>query len=148
LAELKIPLKGNTVDNEDNQFEEYPGKYKMFIHPGDEPESVELETTTPLIEGLPDIKENNSKRNSFQNIQRKFLPKLSEASGDETADDNPLFSNMNKTETHPVFGLEREETSFDILATLPKKKMPESKCKKSLILRGKKKILIYLSTYE
>ncbi|XP_062610411.1 uncharacterized protein LOC134272175 isoform X1 [Saccostrea cucullata] len=122
LSELKIPLKGNTVDDEDNQFEEYPGKYKIFIHPGEDPKLEESEATTPLIDGLPEIKENNSKKTSFQNIQRRLLPKLSEASGEENEEDNPLFSNMNKSERHPGFGLQREETSFDILAPVPSKK--------------------------
>lgn len=126
LSELKIPLKGNTVDDEDNQFEDYPGKYKIFIHPGEEPETVTSETVTPLADRLPDIKENNAKSNAFQNIQKRLLPRLSEdASGEDEAGDNPLFSNLDSTEKHPVFSLEREETSFDILAPLPKKKAQE-----------------------
>lgn len=122
LSELKIPLKGNTVDDEDNQFEDYPGKYRIFIHPGEEPETVTSETVTPLADRLPDIKENNAKTNSFQNIQKKLLPRLSEDTEGEDTGDNPLFSNLDSTETHPVFSLEREETSFDILAPLSKKK--------------------------
>ncbi|XP_061175978.1 uncharacterized protein LOC133184925 [Saccostrea echinata] len=122
LSELKIPLKGNSVDDEDNQFEDFPGKYKIFIHPGEGPNVESSETTTPLVDGLPDIKENNSKKSSFQNIQRRLLPKLSETSREENEEDNPLFSNMNKSERHPVFGIQREETSFDILAPLPSKK--------------------------
>lgn len=126
LTELKIPLKGNTVDDEDNQFEDYPGKYRIFIHPGEEPETVTSETVTPLAERLPDIKENNAKTNSFQNIQKKLLPRLSEdTEGEVDTGDNPLFSNLDSTESHPVFPLEREETSFDILAPLPKKKAHE-----------------------
>ena len=122
LSELKIPLKGNNVDEEDNGFEEYPGKYKIFIHPGEEPQVVTSETVTPLIDDLPNIKENISKKNSFQNIQKRLLPQLSESPGEENSDDNPLFSNMDNAEKHPVFSLDREETSFDILAPLPKKK--------------------------
>lgn len=126
LTELKIPLKGNTVDDEDNQFEDYPGKYRIFIHPGEEPETVTSETITPLADRLPDIKENNAKTNSFQNIQKKLLPRLSEdTEGEVDTGDNPLFSNLDSEEKHPVFPLEREETSFDILAPLPKKKAHE-----------------------
>ncbi|XP_052678101.1 uncharacterized protein LOC128159091 isoform X1 [Crassostrea angulata] len=126
LTELKIPLKGNTVDDEDNQFEDYPGKYRIFIHPGEEPETVTSETITPLADRLPDIKENNAKTNSFQNIQKKLLPRLSEdTEGEVDTGDNPLFSNLDSEEKHPVFSLEREETSFDILAPLPKKKAHE-----------------------
>lgn len=126
LSELKIPLKGNTVDDEDNQFEDYPGKYRIFIHPGEEPDTMTSETVTPLADRLPDIKENNAKTNSFQNIQKKLLPRLSEDTEvEEDTGDNPLFSNLNSTEKHPVFSLEREETSFDILAPLPKKKAHE-----------------------
>ena len=129
LSELKIPLKGNTMDEEDNGFEDYPGKYKIFIHPGEEPQVVTSETVTPLIDDLPDIKENISKRNSFQNIQKRLLPKLSESPGEDNSDDNPLFSNMDDPEKHPVFSLEREETSFDILAPLPKKKTQDKQSK-------------------
>lgn len=133
LSELKIPLKGNTVDDEDNQFEDYPGKYRIFIHPGEEPETVTSETVTPLADRLPDIKENNAKTNSFQNIQKKLLPRLSEDTEGEDTGDNPLFSNLDSTETHPVFSLEREETSFDILAPLSKKKAHDKKGKCPII---------------
>lgn len=84
------------------------------------------ETITPLADRLPDIKENNAKTNSFQNIQKKLLPRLSEdTEGEVDTGDNPLFSNLDSEEKHPVFSLEREETSFDILAPLPKKKAHE-----------------------
>lgn len=63
--EFKIFFKGNMVDDEDNQFEDYFGKYRIFIYLGEELEIVMLEMIMFLVDRLLDIKENNVKINLF-----------------------------------------------------------------------------------
>lgn len=91
LTELNIPTRNAQTDDE--YLEEFPGKYKIFKHPINAIEYIDM-TNGKYMESVPEVPSNRSSfslpdiasenkgtkhsRSSFQNIQTLYLPTLSE----------------------------------------------------------------------
>ncbi|KAK3101166.1 hypothetical protein FSP39_001449 [Pinctada imbricata] len=141
LAELKIPLR--EVDSDDIQHEEYPGKPKVFTHPGertktdiadDSFDSEEFQLNGSITFSGDSVQNDigMNRKESFQSIQNKFLPKL--AGARLLSDGQNIESNVSSLES-------RDE--MPELVTLPSKRTSKTKTgnrRESLIEREKELI--------
>ncbi|CAC5410324.1 unnamed protein product [Mytilus coruscus] len=109
LTELNIPTRNAQTDDE--YLEEFPGKYKIFKHPINAIEYIDM-TNGRYMESVPEVSSNRSSfslpdiasenkvpkhsRSSFQNIQTLYLPTLSEDT--ESSVDYAYNTRQNKKE--------------------------------------------------